>query len=417
MTRTVTAAALMASVLHASCGPATGPGPEAPQTPKPRSSSAALVDHAEAAAGGSRATVPVGPVLLLMTPKELWHYYKEETEVDVVERVVTINAVPVGLDLVEAGPETASSLIAQHPAAAPAIRIDWDTLCNTLVLDALNDTTSDRFSIVVTGGEPTVLHIGDCLRALETDQLHLKLEQATDETLAHLAGLRGLCGLDLAQTSITDVGMEHLSGLKDLRVLDLYDTDVSDAGLSRIAGLTNLEKLVLWSTRITDIGLSHLRHLDSLRVLDLGAMDLTDAGMEHLSGLTELRVLDLWLTEVSDEGLEHLADLENLRVLDLGWANITDAGLYTIAGFGNLRALDLGLANVTDEGLWYLRELTELRVLDLDLTSVTDAGLANLTDMKNLRELSLLETDVTEIGTAALAKFLPGVQINLYHEE
>jgi hypothetical protein len=402
--------------LCTACGPAAEPGhPEQRITAKVSPSSTQAVLEVSQAGGDAHATVPVGPVLVLMTPEELVSWYRGDDQVQVVDGVVMLGESAVGLDLMGAGDE-AASLVRGHPGAASALRADWSTLCSVTVLLALNEAVGKSLSLTIADTPPAGLPAGDCLREIEVEELHLKLEQADDTALVHLAGLRGLRGLDLGGTALTDAGLAHLTGLADLEVLDLYDTDVTDAGLVHVGSLVRLEKLVLWSTHVTDAGLVHLETLIHLRVLNLGALDISGSGLTHLAGMQELRVLDLWLTNVSDEDLEHLATLKNLRVLNLGWADITNVGLAHLRGLEQLRSLDLGLADITDEGLFYLSGLSELRVLDLSMTDVSDTGLAHLCALTKLRELTLVETGVTEIGTSALQKILPELRVNLYQE-
>ena len=104
----------------------------------------------------------------------------------------------------------------------------------------------------------------------------------TDASLAQLAGLTTIRGLDLTGAQITDVGLAHLKGLTQLQSLDLSNTQVTDVGLEHLKGLTSIRALFLDDTQVTDAGLDHLRGLTGLQMLRLSGAHIGDAGLEHL---------------------------------------------------------------------------------------------------------------------------------------
>ena len=122
-------------------------------------------------------------------------------------------------------------------------------------------------------------------------------KSTTDETLAHLHGLRQLEWLTISNTKITDAGLVHLHGLRQLQWLLLDQTKVTDAGLIHLQCLSQLDTLDLSNTRITDAGLAHLQGLKRLQTLRLRHTEVTDAGLVHLRGLSQLQELSLGNTQ------------------------------------------------------------------------------------------------------------------------
>ena len=62
----------------------------------------------------------------------------------------------------------------------------------------------------------------------------LKLFPASDDSLVHVKGLKGLLCLNLSSTQVTDAGLAHLKDLKGLKFLDLERTRVTDAGIAEL---------------------------------------------------------------------------------------------------------------------------------------------------------------------------------------
>lgn len=224
------------------------------------------------------------------------------------------------------------------------------------------------------------------------------------DDVAHLAGLRSLRALRLANTVAGDGGLAHLSGLVELRSLDVASAGVTSAGLAHLRGLRELRRLDLSDSDLSAEGLAHLRGLTRLETLVLTtARGVDAAGLEQISGLGALRDLSLDSTDVGDGALAAVGRLSTLRRLDLGGAAITDEALASLAPLAGLRDLDLESTPVGDGGVAHLAALTELRSLSLDFTGVGDAGLAQLARLTRLRRLQLRQTRVTDRGLASLA--------------
>lgn len=114
----------------------------------------------------------------------------------------------------------------------------------------------------------------------------------SDETLAHLAGLKGTLHVVARENPrITDAGMVRLENLDTIVKLDLSKTTISDDGLVHVAKLPRLEDLDLTKTRITDAGLDHLKKLPRLRRLVLDDTGITNAAVPKLRAMKELEEL------------------------------------------------------------------------------------------------------------------------------
>lgn len=158
-------------------------------------------------------------------------------------------------------------------------------------------------------------------------KVSLDEQEAADELLAHLPGLKDLDELSLWGNHITGAGLIHLRGLRRLRYLDLDGNPISDAGLAHLRGLAHLEELSLSSAEITDAGLAHLKELSNLHWLGLNCPAVTDEGLAHLQGLTILKGLSLENARVTDAGLRRLEGLTGLRELSLYGTEVTEPGV------------------------------------------------------------------------------------------
>jgi tRNA A-37 threonylcarbamoyl transferase component Bud32/Leucine-rich repeat (LRR) protein len=292
--------------------------------------------------------------------------------------------------------------------------------------------------------------------------------------------------LDLRGTRITDAGMKHLAGLKNLGWLVLAQLPITEAGLKHLAGLTNLGRLDLGNLPITEVGVHHLAGLKNLRELQFSSLQVTDAVLECLiqndllaawkagifgqtlltdderrqgirgsPGVTrnnQIVALDLRQSKVTNAGLQHLKELKNLRRLALKSDQLTAAGLKHLAGLQKLNCLlydgaatdellavlhqngqihvlpsatvrpahttsdqldaraendagivSLGLGEITDAGVKYLAGLKNLQLLGVGGPGITDEGLKHLGGLQELQTLNLSGTKVTPAGLKHLA--------------
>lgn len=230
---------------------------------------------------------------------------------------------------------------------------------------------------------------------------------ATNATLAHLGGCRGLSSLYLGGTQVTDEGLVAFRPTS-LKNLWLDDTRVSDRGVAALARQRELWRLNLARTAVSD-GLEPLTKLSKLAILEPEGTSVGDRGLAHLGRIATLSQLDLRETAITDEGLVHLGKLLLLEELDLSGTRLTGQGLRHLANLSLLRELDLSDTEVTDETLAHVSSMKSLQKLNLNGTQVTSAGMVYLKRLKDLRELRLQYTFVDDAGIAPLQE-LPAIE-------
>lgn len=122
------------------------------------------------------------------------------------------------------------------------------------------------------------------------------------------------------------------------------------------------------------------------------------------------------LNVAKEFGDQHLKPLEkvgqHILWLDLARTQVSDQGLQSLQSMQNLTRLHLENTKVTDAGLDYIKGLPKLEYLNLYGTGITDAGVAKLASNKNLKKLFLWQTKATDKAVDALAKAVPGIDIN-----
>jgi Leucine-rich repeat (LRR) protein len=193
-----------------------------------------------------------------------------------------------------------------------------------------NDETGARFDNRYTNSDEA-LRIAPAFPRLK--RLYLHKGQATDESFACLAELKGLETLFVWDaTEITNAGAKHLANLENLTSIHLGNSPVGDAALEALSKLPKLTRISMQQNTFTDTGLAHLAGMKQLRSLWIGMSKgvITDAGMAHLVGLENLGELDLQQSKVTDIGLEHLAELKNLQKLYLSNSPVTNDGLAAL---------------------------------------------------------------------------------------
>lgn len=164
-------------------------------------------------------------------------------------------------------------------------------------------------------------------------RLYLHNGQATDESMACLADLKGLTTFFIWDaTAITDAGAHHLAELENLESIHLSNSQTGDAALKALSKLPKLHRISMQQNAFTDAGLAHLADMKQLTSLwiGLGKGKITDAGVAHLADLENLEELDLQHSKITDAGLEHFKKLKKLRRLYLSTSAVTDQGLATL---------------------------------------------------------------------------------------
>ena len=79
----------------------------------------------------------------------------------------------------------------------------------------------------------------------------------------------GQVWVSLGGPQVTDATLANLAALSSLQGLDLYNTQVTDAGLKQLTGLSSLRELRLANMRMTNDGLKHVSRLNGLKTLSL----------------------------------------------------------------------------------------------------------------------------------------------------
>lgn len=122
------------------------------------------------------------------------------------------------------------------------------------------------------------------------------------------------------------------------------------------------------------------------------------------------------LNVAKEFGDQHMKPLEkvgeHILWLDLARTQVSDKGLQSLQSMQNLTRLHLENTKVTDAGLDHIKGLSNLEYLNLYGTGITDAGVAKLASNKNLKKLFLWQTKATDKAVDALAKAVPGIDIN-----
>lgn len=93
------------------------------------------------------------------------------------------------------------------------------------------------------GLRATVVHV-DTGAKYNRIQLNFRgRKRLDDQSIASLAGLGGIVGIDLSETYVSDDGLHVLSTLPDLEYLQLGDTSITDAGLLTLQDCVSLKRL------------------------------------------------------------------------------------------------------------------------------------------------------------------------------
>jgi uncharacterized protein (TIGR02996 family) len=290
----------------------------------------------------------------------------------------------------------------------------------------------------------------------------VRIENATDDDLRHLAGHAEIQLLTLEGRGLTDAGLRHLLSLPGLEEMNLAGTAVTDAGMRAVARLARLRGLGLSETEVSDTGLRHLHsaprlahiycdlgvHIteegmerwkqrrmvrfrkrspeerrreavyvlenqsgtlrpgDSLTRMDLCQCPVSDADLEYFTAVPEVEEIDLSMTHVTGRGIRHLSGLTRLHTLLLHKTYVES--LDGLAGLSCLKVLgvnaDLGAEHLTDEGTAALTTLSGLERLEMPFADITDLTMHRLAGLRRLRVLDLAwASGISAAGLAPLA--------------
>ena len=273
-----------------------------------------------------------------------------------------------------------------------------------------------RFSTgrLVTDAGLALLHNFPLLKTNAADGARLLIDGPfTDAGLASLAGLDGICDLDLFWhvTGITSDGFAHLLQLPNLQVLGCDGKLSDDIALVHIGALPRLKRLRIQEAVATDDGFEALARsqtiegiwgrvcpnfasrgfvalsrMPSLRSLGIGCQNVA---VDALAALPDFRALrELTPIGFQDDGFGHIGRCRNLERLTCMYCRETgDAATEHIKHL-SLRYYYAGLTQITDRSLEFLGAMDSLEQVDLyECLKVTDAGLPALARLPNLREV------------------------------
>jgi len=244
----------------------------------------------------------------------------------------------------------------------------------------------------------------------------------TDEALPAVKGFPRLKRLFLCKGQATDETLANVAGLKNLEILIIWDgKNITDAGVKHLVGLTQLQNVGINNTHIGDEALVVFARLPALKHLSLQGNAFSDEGLRHLEGMKQLRSLWIGMNQrsITDAGIKHLVGLSMLEQLDLQGASISDEGVADLKSFKNLRQLHITIdrkrsgKGITDASVDTLAALTDLEVVMLQNTQITDQGWKRLIELPKLKTLLLPSSALSEQEREELKKRHPNLKLYL----
>lgn len=257
----------------------------------------------------------------------------------------------------------------------------------------------------------------------------------TNNGLANLAGLDGLCGLDLFWhvTAITadgfkvliqlpnlaflgcdgelsnDRAMEYIGALPRLRKLRAQGTTATDAGFIALSKSKPLEEF--WGREcpnLTGVGFTALSKMPALRALGVSCKNVDDAALRSLPDFPALS--NLTPIDVQDAGFLHVGRCQRLeRLACMYCRDSTDVATDHIAGL-QLKTYYAGMTKITDRSLEVLGRMQSLESIEFwEIKSITDAGLVHLASLPRLREVHL--SGIPGVTFAGTSVFPPHVRV------
>jgi hypothetical protein len=138
----------------------------------------------------------------------------------------------------------------------------WSSGLRPLDLAFLRELPSDAF-VAVTLSRPLVESSVEFLPHLASGLRRLTLATAWlhDESLAHVAQLKGITSLQTFGNDFTDAGVQYLAALTNLEWLWLEEETLSGQAIDFAVRLTRLQRLGLKDVPITEEDLRRLRAL------------------------------------------------------------------------------------------------------------------------------------------------------------
>jgi hypothetical protein len=225
---------------------------------------------------------------------------------------------------------------------------------------------------------------------------------------------------------VSDASLAHIARLRRLEYLGLADTRITDSGLKHVENLSGLNDLILWKTAISDEGLVHLAGLTQLGMLSLDETSITSAGLARLATLDRLTWLCLQRTAVDDRAIGQLAAMPALTDLFVSGAAFSGPGLLKLherLPSCQIQSHSFRLNSMTIGGApsdrWQqlvtrihaLDAEDRIKLVDLSGTLLSDEQAAMLEGLQTVECLDLRGTRVTEAGLLRLQQALPRCEI------
>jgi hypothetical protein len=247
--------------------------------------------------------------------------------------------------------------------------------------------------------------------------------------------LRNLQRLRVSGTIPTD-RWRIIAALPNLTSLDASGSKIDDAAVSVLSESRSLREFFLWDTRVTDVSIPSLCEIRQLESIDLGLTNITADGVMMMLQRIQLQMLNLVSIRVSDRLACEIGKQRSLRSLVIESEALTMAGLRCLAEINSLQSLDLTGRHLTpDEILLFammphltsfgcsadidsahmhaLSRLSKLQSLRIDplRSKIEISAFAKLRSLASLRTLTIQPYIPTVRDTAALRRYLPGVEI------
>ncbi len=271
----------------------------------------------------------------------------------------------------------------------------------------------------------------------DEDPSHLLIGGSfTNEGIATIAQLEGLCGLKLVwhASAITSDAFRLLAGLPNLLSLRCDGKLCDDVAMRYIADMPKLRMLVAQGTLTTDEGfqsLSRSRTLEqfwgrecprlgnkgfvalskmpSLRGLGVSCKNVDDTALASLAEFPALR--ELTTIDINDDGFRHVGRCQRLeRLWCMYCRDTTDVATEHIAGL-RLKYYYAGMAQITDRSLEILGRMPSLEEVEFyECKDVTNRGLVFLAALPRLREVAL--HSLPQVTLAGTTVFPPHVRVD-----
>ncbi len=322
-------------------------------------------------------------------------------------RVIYLDGRPVGIDLVGLSPTEAAELLAAEPGAVSSVVIDDALLCEKGIIEAVRNVRPGALALSILLADAPTKRLKNCIEALQVNELHLTLENATDEVLEDLGGIEAIEGVQVSGSRVTHRGMKSLSRLPNLRDLGISGIPLDDSDVEQIVQHKRLQRLHFDGSKVTRAGIERLGQLEELLELSVFSLDLGDGScLRTLNSLKRLRVLDFSMARGEADALSRLPDMPALEELDLSRLKgpLRKLDKIPYSRFTKLRNLKVIGTLFDDDDMAQVARLPALETLFVDTTRVSDVGVQHLVGNTTLVDFSCMATEVTDEGLKSVGQ-------------